>query len=168
MAVTATSSPPAPVNPEIIKILKSAPLFKNFTETGIQIVATIAQDKQIPEGAPLFVEDMIGDGLYIVASGQLLVSAKGPNGESIELTQLGPGESVGEAALLRAGPRLCSAFATAPSRVLEISRRDLAMLQRTKPQACLKLMMGVVELMGERMRATRDDFRQFLVWKAGL
>ena len=155
-------------NPEIVEILKSAELFKNFTDTGLQILGTITQDKQIPEGAPLFVEDMIGDGLYVVATGKLQLRAKGPGGHEIDLTELGPVESIGEAALLRSGPRLCSAIAVSASRVLEISRRDLAMLQRTKPQACLKLMMGVVDLLGERMRASRDDFRQFLAWKAGL
>lgn len=155
-------------NPQIVEILKSASLFKNFTETGIQIMATIAQDKEIPAGAPLFVEDMIGDGLYVIATGALRLSAKGPDGVDVELMSLGPGDSVGEAALLRSGPRLCSAFATTPSRVLEISRRDLAMLQRTKPQACLKLMMGVVDLVAERMQGSREDFRQFLAWKAGL
>ena len=157
-----------PVPPEILEVLKGSVLFKNFTDTGIQIVGTIAQDKQIPEGAPLFVEDMIGDGLYVIASGRLRLVARGPHGAEVELTHLGPGDSVGEAALLRAGPRLCSAFAMTPSRVLEISRRDLAMLQRTKPQACLKLMMGVVDLVGDRMREAGDEFRHFLAWKAGL
>ena len=155
-------------NPEIAEVLSSALLFKNFTETGIKILGSIAQDKQIPQGTPLFVEDMIGEGLYVVASGQLALCIKGPKGQTIELAHVGPGDSVGEAALLRSGPRLCSAIATTPSRVLEISRRDLAMLQRSKPQACIKLMMGVVDLVGERMRTSRDEFRQFLAWKAGL
>jgi len=153
---------------EIVEILKSAELFKNFTDTGVQIVATIAHQKQIPEGAPLFVEEMIGDGLYVIAEGQLRLTAKGPHGENVDLTYIGPGDSVGEAALLRTGPRLCTAVAVTPTRVLEISRRDLAMLQRSKPQACLKLMMGVVEILGERMRVAHQDFRQFLAWKAGL
>lgn len=153
---------------EIVEILKSAELFRNFTDTGIQIVASIAHPKQIPEGAPLFVEEMIGDGLYVVAEGKLRLTSKGPQGENIDLTHVGPGDSVGEAALLRTGPRLCTAVAETPTRVLEISRRDLAMLQRSKPQACLKLMMGVVELLGDRMRSAHPDFRQFLAWKAGL
>ena len=45
----------------------------------------------------------------------------------------------------------------------EISRRDLAMLQRTKPQACLKLMMGVVERIGEGVRNAQEDLRDLLV-----
>src|SRR5688572_11307307 len=115
------------VNPDIQKILKSALLFKNFTDTGLAILASVAQPKQIPPGAPLFVEQMIGDGLYVIASGKISLSVKGPKGQQIVLASLGTGESLGEAALLRAGPRLCSATAEVASSVVEISRRDIAM-----------------------------------------
>ncbi len=152
-------------NPDISRILKATPLFKNFTETGIQIVASIAHPKQIPANTPLFVENMIGDSLYIVADGLIRLAVRGPQGQETPLTVIGPNESLGEAALLRSGPRLCSATAEVSSTVLEISRRDIAMLQRTKPQACLKLMMGVVELIGERMRAADAEFREFMSWK---
>lgn len=162
--VSATSSP---ANPEIVKVLKSAALFRNFTDTGVQLVASIAQEKHIPGGTPLFVENMIGEALYVVADGMIRLAVRGPQGQELTLTVLGRGESLGEAALLRAGPRLCSATAEVTSTVIEISRRDIALLQRTKPQACLKLMMGVVDLIGERMRASEREFRQFLAWKTG-
>ena len=77
------------------------------------------------------------------------------------------GSSAGEAALLRPGPRLCSATAEVDSTVVEIARRDIALLQRSKPQACLKLMMGVVDLIGDRMRDNHDEMRAFLNWKLG-
>lgn len=156
------------MNPEIQNILKGAQLFRNFTDTGLQIVASIAQQKHVPAGTPLFVENMIGDGLYIIAEGRIRLSVRGPNGQDTVLTSLGPSESLGEAALLRSGPRLCSATAEVPSTVIEISRRDMAMLQRTKPQACLKLMMGVVDLIGERLRGADAEFKQFLAWRIGM
>ena len=76
----------------------------------------------------------------------------------------GPGASLGESALLRAGPRLCSATAEGETRVVEITRRDLAQLQRSKPQACVKLMMAVVERVGQSLHASGDEMRQFLAW----
>ncbi len=153
-------------NPDILSLLKSVRLFKNFTDTGLQIVGSVAHDKHVPAGTPLFVENMLGDGLYIVASGLIRVAVRGPQGQDVTLAVLGPQESLGEAALLRSGRRLCSATAEVDSRVLEISRRDIAMLQRSKPQACLKLMMGVVELIGERMKEVEGDMKQFLMWRA--
>lgn len=156
------------MNPEIQRVLKGAQLFRNFTDTGLQIVASIAQQKQVPAGTPLFVENMIGDGLYVIAEGRIRLSVRGPSGQDVTLTTLGPHESLGEAALLRSGPRLCSATAEVPSTVIEISRRDMAMLQRTKPQACLKLMMGVVDLIGERLRNADVELKQFLAWRIGM
>jgi CRP/FNR family cyclic AMP-dependent transcriptional regulator len=152
-------------NPDIVGALKDAALFKNFTDTGLQIIASITHEKRVPAGAPLFVENMIGDGLYIVASGRVRLSVRGPKGEELVLGTLGPGDSLGEAALLRTGPRLCSATAEVASVVLEISRRELAVLQRAKPQAVLKLMMGVVERIGDGMRDTQDDLRELLSWR---
>jgi CRP-like cAMP-binding protein len=156
------------VNPDIQRILKSAALFKNFTDTGLAIVASVAQSKQVPAGTPLFVENMIGDGLYVIATGRIKLSIRGPSGQDVTLASLGPSESLGEAALLRSGPRLCSATAEVQSSVIEISRRDIAMLQRSKPQACLKLMMGVVDLLGERLRDADQEMKQFLAWRIGL
>lgn len=152
-----------PVRPDIIRSLRQAALFKDFTENGLQIIASIAVEKQIPAGTPLFVESMLGDGLYVVVEGRLRLSLRRDDGAEVELASVGPGESLGEAALLRSGPRLCSATAEVDSQVLEISRRDLATLQRSKPQACLKLMMGVVACIGDGVRASQSDLRKLLV-----
>lgn len=149
--------------PDIAQILKQSNLLKNFTDTGLQIIASIGVYKSIPAGAPLFVQNMIGDSLYVVATGRIRLSVQGKDGQDVVLSTLGPGDSLGEAAVLRDGPRLCTATADEASTVIEISRRDLAMLQRTKPQACLKLMMGVVERIGEGVRTAQEDLRDLLV-----
>lgn len=160
---------PAPqVNPDVLRVLSAATLFKGFTDTGLQIVGSIAQQKQVPAGTPLFVENMIGDGLFIIADGMIRLAVRGPHGQELTLTVLGPNESLGEAALLRAGPRLCSATAEVPSTVIEITRRDIAVLQRTKPQACLKLMMGVVDVIGAKMRDAQNEYRQYIAWRLGI
>jgi CRP-like cAMP-binding protein len=156
------------VDSAIVQALRSAVLFKNFTDTGVQIIAAIAQKKHVPAETPLFVENMIGDGLYIIADGRIRLMVRRPQGAALPLTVLGPGESVGEAALLRSGPRLCTAIADVPSTVIEVTRRDIAMLQRTKPQACLKLMMGVVDLVGLRLSDADAEMRAFLSWQLGL
>ncbi len=111
---------------------------------------------------------MIGDSLYVVAEGRIRLAVKGPEGIELQMSAIEAPESLGEAALLRSGPRQCSATAELPSTVIEISRRDVALLQRSKPQACLKLLMGVVDLVGARLRDADGDLRQFLAWKAGV
>lgn len=152
---------------ENASILKACPLLRSFTETGLQILATIAEPKQIPAGAPLFVEQMIGDSFFVIVEGVVRLTVRGPNGREVDLATLGPFESLGEAAILRSGARLCTAIADAPTRVLEIARRDVAALQRTKPQAALKLMIAVVDRLAERTLEAAPDLREFVAWKSG-
>jgi CRP/FNR family transcriptional regulator, cyclic AMP receptor protein len=161
-------SAPTSVSADLLHVLASAALFKGFTETGLQIIGSIAQHKHVPAGTPLFVENMIGDGLFIIADGLVRVSVRVPDGREAVLAMLGPSESLGEAALLRGGPRVCTAIAEVPSTVIEITRRDIAVLQRSKPQACLKLMMGVVDVIGAKMRDAQGEYRAYLSWRLGV
>ncbi|MBK8009960.1 MAG: cyclic nucleotide-binding domain-containing protein [Deltaproteobacteria bacterium] len=152
---------------ENASILKACPLLRSFTETGLQIIAAIAEPKQVPAGAPLFVEQMIGDSFFVIVEGLVRLTVRGPNGREVDLVTLGPFESLGEAAILRSGPRLCTAIADIPTRVLEIARRDVAALQRTKPQAALKLMIAVVDRLADRTLEATPDLREFVAWKSG-
>lgn len=163
--MSASSTPPLPQR-DVIQRLEAAPLFRGFTETGLQIIASIGQSKSLPAGSPLFVENMIGDSLYVVAEGTVQLMVKAPGGDEVALSEVCAPDTLGEAALLRAGPRQCSAIAQTPCQVVEIARRDLAALQRTKPQACLKLMMAVVEVVGDRLRDAEPDLKRLLL--AGL
>jgi CRP/FNR family transcriptional regulator, cyclic AMP receptor protein len=151
---------------DVVQALRATELFRNFTDTGLQIIGSIAQVKDVPPGTPLFVENMIGDSLYVIADGRIRLAVRTPDGREISLSVLSSPASLGEAALLRSGPRMCSATAEAFSTVVEISRRDMAQLQRSKPQAVLKLMMSVVDTVADRVRTIEPDLKQFLVWKA--
>jgi len=158
----AAEAPLAPASPSVVKALQAAGLFKSFTDTGLQLIASIASEKSLPAGTPLFVENMIGETLYVIAEGKLRIAARSPDGREHTLVRLGPGDSLGEAALLRAGPRLCSAYAETPIRVVEIARRDIVQLQKTKPQACIKLLMGIVDLLASRTKDVDPELKMLI------
>ena len=154
-------APPA----HIVETLRQAALLRNFTDTGLLILASVAESKVLPPGTPLFVDNMLGDAMYFIADGRLRISVRGPDGREHALTYLDPGQSVGEAALLRQGPRFCSATAEVETTVVEISRKDVAQLQKTKPQACLKLLMNIADVLAGRLRGTESELRRFLAWR---
>jgi CRP-like cAMP-binding protein len=138
-----------------IEALAKAPLFREFTETGIKIFASIAVEKAIPAGSPLFVESMIGESLFIVKSGTVKITQKAADGER-ELGTLGPGDHVGQLALLGKSVRLVSAVAATPCEVLELTQRDFAKLQPQKPQACLKLALAIGADLAQRVSESRE------------
>jgi CRP-like cAMP-binding protein len=143
----------------VIEALQACALFKEFTETGIRIFAAIAVEKEIEAGAPLFVEGMAGESLFILRSGQVRVTQKDAKGER-ELAQLGPGEHLGALGLLSRSTRLVSVVAVGACEVIELTQRDFARLQPQKPQACLKLALAIAGDVAARAAENREPLRE--------
>ncbi len=149
-----------------VEALQRAPLFKDFTETGLKIFATIAQEKTIPAGSPIFVENMVGESLFIVKSGTVRLTQKTADGER-ELGTVGAGEPLGALALLAKSVRLVSAIAVTPVDVLEFSQRDFARLQPQKPQAGLKLALAIAADVAAKVAEARDLVRELAARRPG-
>jgi len=123
----------------VLDAFKACPLFKGFTDTGLQILAGIASERNFPKGVPLFVESMLGDSMLIIGDGRVRLTAKTPSGEEAPLGELGPGGYLGELSLIVQGQRMCTATAQSAVSAVEIRHADFQKLLAQKPQACLKL-----------------------------
>ncbi|QSQ26179.1 cyclic nucleotide-binding domain-containing protein [Pyxidicoccus parkwayensis] len=145
--------------------LKACPIFKGFTDTGIQIFAGVAVPRAFPKGTALFTEGKAGESLLIIGEGTVRLSAKSASGEDVPLGEVGAGEPLGELALVQKGERLCTATAATDVSALEIRASDFQKLLASKPQACVKLLMGIVGYFGQKARDNRDMLRT-LVGKA--
>ena len=146
----------------VVESLKACALFRGFTDTGIQIIAGIATERAFPKGVPLFVENMVGDSLLILADGRVRLSTKSGN-DDINLGEAGPGDYLGELSLIQQGQRMCTATAMEKVLAIEIRHADFQKLLAQKPQACIKLLMGVVSLFGQKMVDSRETLRAMLV-----
>ncbi len=149
-----------------VEVLQRCALFKDFTEVGLKIFAEIAVAKAVPAGSPLFVENMVGESLFIVKSGTVRVTQKGAGGER-ELAVLGPGEALGSLSVLAKGVRIVSAVAASPLEVLEIAHRDYFKKIPEKPQACLKLALAIAADLAARASDSRDALRELRARKPG-
>lgn len=145
--------------------LRACPLFKDFTPTGIGIFAGVAVPRAFPKGMQLFTEGKPGDSLLIISEGTVRLSAKSPTGEEVSLGEVGAGEPLGELTLVQKGERLCSATAVTDVAALEIRHEDFQKLLGKKPQACIKLLMGIVAFFGQKTRENREMLKT-LVGKA--
>ncbi len=142
----------------LVEVLQKCNLFRDFSDTGLNIFAAIASEKSVPAGAPLFAENMVGDSMFIVASGTVRITSR--NGESERtLAVLGPGEYLGELALLARSVRLVSAVAETPCELVEITQRDYYRIQPQKPQACLKLALAIAADLAHKLAEGRDALR---------
>ena len=149
-----------------VEVLQRCALFKDFTEVGLKIFSEIAVERTIPAGSPLFVENMVGESLFVVVSGTVRITQRVGDGEK-ELAVLGAGEHLGAVAILGKSVRLVSAVAATPCEVLEITQRDFARLQPQKPQACLKLALAIAADLAAKVAENRDVLRDLPARKPG-
>jgi len=149
-----------------VEALAKAPLFREFTETGLKIFASIAVEKAIPAGSPIFVQNMVGESLFVVKSGTVKLTRKSEDGER-ELATVGAGEHLGELALLGKTVRLVSAVAATQCEVLEITQRDFVRLQPQKPQACLKLALAIAGALAGKLAENGEALLELVTRKPG-
>jgi len=141
-----------------VQALQASALFREFTDTGLRIFAEIAHPKLIPAGSPIFVENMVGESIFIVKSGTVRLTQRTAEGER-ELALLGPGEHLGELGVLAKSVRLVTAVAATPCEVLEISHREFFKKATEKPAACLKLALAIAADLAQRVGESRDLLR---------
>jgi len=142
-----------------IEALKRAPLFKDFSEAGLAVLAELAHEKVVPAGSPLFVEDMVGESLFVLVSGSVRVTQRTPQGER-EMALLGAGEHLGELGLLAKTVRLVSAVAATDCEVLELMRREFFKKAQDKPVTCLKMAAVIAGELARRASDNKDALRE--------
>ncbi len=147
---------------DAVTAMRDSPLFKGFTETGLNIIAGICASRAYPLGTPLFVENMVADSLLIIAEGTVALATKGSRGEEIHLGELAVGDWLGELSLINVGQRLCTATAATAVTAFEIRQADFQKLIALKPQACIKLLMAIVSAFGQKVVDNKDALRSLL------
>lgn len=147
---------------DAVTALRDSPLFKGFTETGLNIIAGICAQRTYPQGTPLFVENMVADSLLVIADGRVALNTKGQKGEDLHLGELTVGDWLGELSLINTGQRMCSAIAVSPVVAYEIRQGDFQKLLGLKPQACIKLLMAVCSTFGQKVVDNKEALRTLL------
>jgi CRP-like cAMP-binding protein len=150
--------------------LSQSVLFKDFTPTGLAIIAGIAKTRVVLAGKVLFSEGAESAALSLIVAGRVRILIKGSDGKDVPIASLGPGEHLGELSLLSRDRRplhLCTAIAEVDSRVLEIHDADFSRTMEEKPKACLKLLMAIAVEFGRKVADSGDAIKQLVVRAGG-
>ena len=113
-----------------IELVRSIPLFAQFSKSDLQTIARIAEEIEFEPGALLMREGETGHEVFVIVSGQLEVWRRGAGGK---IADRGPGEVVGEMALISKKPRNASVRAATPVHLLRIKDTDFT--GATRPAA---------------------------------
>ena len=120
--------------------LRSAGIFKGLSDEALEQISRVAHEEEFPAGHVLIEAGMAGTGMFVLLDGRVSVHARGVD------TELGPGEVVGEVALLRKDSRrIARVQALTPVRCLAIGRADFRDLVTKDGALALALLENVAD-----------------------
>jgi CRP-like cAMP-binding protein len=103
------------------QLLRSLPLFAGLEPAGLGGLVAACN---LETGEQLWQQGESGDALYVVETGSLEVARRLPGRRELTLATVGPGDVLGELALLDSGPRTAGVRALEPARLLRIGRAE--------------------------------------------
>jgi CRP-like cAMP-binding protein len=116
--------------------LATVPLLQGREEADLMELARALRRRQVPEGEILWRQGEDAREVVFIVEGGVSASLRLPGDREVEIGTIGPGETVGEIALLDGGEHTMSARVTEATTVLALSRADFAgLLARLDPVA---------------------------------
>ena len=128
---------------EKVVILRNVPIFSNIPDFVLGAIAQIAEEVEISPGETFINEGEIGDCMYVIVDGEVRVY----RGEST-IISLGPGQTVGELAVLDPEPRSASASAIGNSILFKIDKVSFDEVMADRPE----IARGVISALCQRVR----------------
>ena len=127
-----------------VNYLKRSPLFKNFTDKEIAVLAALMDERFYNINSFIFEEKSPVAALYFVKRGRIKLSKKLPGVENHPLVVLNPGQIFGEFSILHAIPKTYEAKALENVELLVLTKEKFDFLSEKAPSVALKLLKMIV------------------------
>jgi CRP/FNR family transcriptional regulator, cyclic AMP receptor protein len=128
-----------------VDLIRRVPLFSSASKAELAEIASIADEIDLPEGKTIIKEGDAGREFFVLIEGTADVERGGR-----KVASIGPGDFVGEIALIAKTPRNATITTTSPVRALVITDRAFRQLLDHSPQ----IQIGVLQALAERLAPT--------------
>jgi len=134
-----------------VEALQASPLFADLLPLEKQYLADLAVHRNLAEGDVLFEAGDVGDAMYVVVSGQLIVEAV--DGDDVrQVATLEAPDFLGEMALIDKGPRAARVRASKDSVLLAISHDNIFSFAKVHRNGFTWLVVNIAKNLAGRLR----------------
>jgi CRP/FNR family transcriptional regulator, cyclic AMP receptor protein len=131
-----------------VELLKKVPLFSGCSKSELRELAKTADELDVREGTVLTREGKSGREFFVLISGSARVTKSGR-----KIAELGPGDWLGEIALITDSPRTATVTATSPVDLLVITDRRFRTVVETMPSIAMKVLASVGQRLGHDLHS---------------
>jgi CRP/FNR family transcriptional regulator, cyclic AMP receptor protein len=126
-----------------VDLLRRVPLFAGLGDGDLREVARLADEVDVPAGTALTREGQLGHEFFVIVEGRARVNRNGR-----KVNELGPGDFLGEIALIDGRPRSATVTTEEPTRLLVLAHREFRSLLDNFP----KIERQVLQALADRVR----------------
>ncbi len=123
-----------------VEFLRKIPLFEGMSKKDLTAVARAADETEVSSGEVIVFQDDPAPAAYILVTAEAIVRRN-----NRKVAELGPGDVVGELALISDAPRNATVVATTNGTVLEVPRRHFLGLIGDSPALARRVMAQLAD-----------------------
>ncbi|WP_213285900.1 Crp/Fnr family transcriptional regulator [Bradyrhizobium sp. sGM-13] len=136
--------------------LLATPFFGGLSDAGLDLLISMLVERRFDAGATVVAEGEPGRSMFIVHSGQLVVSKRADAGRVIRMADLGPGDFFGEMTLIEMQNRSATVVAESPTVLYELTAQKLYTCYKTDIHAYVMVIQNINRELCRRLRRADD------------
>lgn len=136
-------------------------LFRSLDDEELGELLRAITPREVAAGQCIFSEGDASDAAYAIEQGQVEIVTAGEAGE-VHVADLGPGDVLGELALLDGEPRSATARAKTRVTLFRIDQREFDFLRRNLRPAAYKVIRTISLTLCERLRETNTRLKSMM------
>src|SRR5689334_16568561 len=148
------------MNQDIISQLKKTSLFSGLSNDALSALAQKTSTRKLKKDDVLMRKGETGDSLFLIHEGWVKIVTEDSKGDELILNKCGPGEAIGEMALLDRGPRSATVIATEDASVLELKQDAFQEIMDQRPDVSL----SIIRKYSERLRFATTYIEKAIDW----
>jgi len=150
---------------EKIELLRRVGIFSRLRDNEIEVIARYSEMRPFPAGTEIFEEGSIGEDLYVVGAGTVLITRREGDHDR-DLARFIAGECFGELDMFQNSPRNARALAESDARLLVFPQRGVrfAEVLATHPEISAQLLHKLLAMIAGRIRSTNRLISEKSQW----
>lgn len=139
---------------QIHALIPRCALLENFSPAEVRLLAHFMSVFRAPAGTEIIHEGDPGDFMFMILEGLVEVRRRDRWGEPQVIATVDPGKTLGEMSMIDGEPRFASCVSTQDAVVAVLDRESLARIIVEQPMLGAKILMELVLMLSQRLRAT--------------
>ena len=139
-------------SPDLKAFLVVTPFFGGLSDASLDLLVSMLVELRFDVGATVVAEGEPGRSMFIVHSGELVVSKLGESGRVIRMTGLQAGDFFGEMTLIEMQNRSATVVAESPTVLYELKARNLYTYYKTDIHAYVMVLQNINRELCRRLR----------------